>query len=264
MRPSITNLIDRKSMCTLALFFKIIDGYPIVVAANRDERYDRPAAPPALIDANPKIIAGTDLRAGGTWLGANEYGLLVGILNRRANGVTSVKANPRSRGLLCRDLLRLRTSAEAREFLSRHRDQYNPFTLLFVDPQAGGVSFNATGIIATRDLAAGLHVFSSAAVIDTASGKADRAYGRFLAWAAHPPPVGESTWLDGLRTLLADHSTTDNDQPRDAVCVHGAESGTVSSSIVSYSAAAKRFETYYCDGAPCQTCFGSALALDVA
>jgi uncharacterized protein with NRDE domain len=252
-------------MCTLALFFKVIDGYPIVVAANRDERYDRPAAPPAMLAAYPKIIAGTDLRAGGTWLGANEHGLLVGVLNRRANGATSANASPRSRGLLCMDLLKLRNSVEAREFLSRHRDPYNPFTLIFVDARDGGVSFNANGIIATRDLAAGLHVFSSAAVIDTRSGKADRAYGRFLAWASHPPPaMNESAWLDGLRTLLGDHSTSANDQPRDAICVHGADSGTVSSSIVRYSSAANRFETYYCDGPPCQNHYGARLALDVA
>jgi uncharacterized protein with NRDE domain len=251
-------------MCTLALFFRMIDGLPIVVAANRDERYDRPAAPPAVIGANPKIVAGTDLRAGGTWLGVNEYGLLVGILNRRPNGAASANAGRRSRGLLCMDLLRLRNSTEAREFLSRHRDQYNPFTLVFVEPQAAGVSFNDHGMITTRTLAAGLHVFSSAAVIDTGSGKADRAYTRFLAWATHPRPVSQSAWMDGLRMLLSDHSTSRKDQRRDAICVHGADSGTVSSSIVRYASAAKRYEVYYCAGAPCQNYFGAPLTLDVA
>jgi hypothetical protein len=250
-------------MCTLALFFRVIGGYPIVVAANRDERYDRPAAPPAVLAVDPKIIAGVDLRAGGTWLGVNEHGLLVGILNRRPNGATLTNTNPRSRGLLCMDLLRLRNSDEAREFLGHQREHYNPFTSVFVDPHGGGVAFNTNGIITTRELRAGLHVFSSAAVIDTTSGKADRAYGRFLAWATHPPPLNASAWSEGLRTLLADHSTTGNDQPRDAICVHGADSGTVSSSILRYSSVAKRFDTYYCDGAPCQKDFDGPLTLDI-
>jgi uncharacterized protein with NRDE domain len=99
-------------MCTLAIFYNVFDGYPLLVAANRDERYDRPAMPPALIAADPKILAGKDLSAGGTWLGVNEYGLLVGILNRRLNREVSARLQVRSRGLLCLDLLRLRSAGE--------------------------------------------------------------------------------------------------------------------------------------------------------
>jgi hypothetical protein len=135
---------------------------------------------------------------------------------------------------------------------------------VFVEPQGGAVSFNASGTLTTRGLAPGLHVFSSAAVVDTGSGKADRAYGRFLSWASRLGDDQESAWLNGLATLLADHSTSGNDQPRDAICVHGADSGTVSSSVVRYSSAARRFETYYCDGAPCQNHFSGPLALDLA
>jgi len=251
-------------MCTLALFLDVFDEFPLLVAANRDERYDRPAAPPALIATNPKIVAGRDLRAGGTWLGINDHGLVVGILNRRANGATPVRTNPRSRGLLCMDLLALRNTEEALELMIRREDQYNPFTLVFVDPGGGGVSFNANGTIAVRALRAGLHVFSSAAAVDTESAKADRAYQRFLGWAdGWKAQKRSGEWLGGLRTLLGDHSALGKDDPRDAICVHGAESGTVSSSIIHYSALDKRFECYYCAGAPCQNSFAAPLALDV-
>jgi hypothetical protein len=251
-------------MCTLALFLDVFDELPLLLAANRDERYDRPAAPPALIDANPKIVAGRDLRSGGTWLGMNEHGLLTGILNRRANGAISAATAPRSRGLLCMDLLRLRNTEDALDYLSRHEDQYDPFTLVFADPGGGGVSFNADGKIAVRRLGPGLHVFSSAAIVDTESGKADRAYGRFLSWAGELPAHRFSgEWLAGLRTLLGDHSARSDDDPRDAICVHGAESGTVSSSIIRYSALEKRFESYYCAGAPCRNSFAAPLTLNV-
>ena len=252
-------------MCTLALFFDVFDRYPVLVAANRDERYDRPATPPGVIPANPKIIAGKDLRAGGTWLGINEYGLLVGILNRRANGAILIHPNPRSRGLLCMDLLALRSAAEAREFLCCHEENYNPFTVVYVDPEGAGVAFNDKESITVRALNAGLHVFSSAAAVDTASGKADRAYGRFLSWATGLPAQKQSgDWLGGLKRLLGDHSVLSDDDPRDAICVHGTESGTVSSSIIHFSAIQRRFESYYCAGAPCQNQFAAPLALVVS
>ena len=251
-------------MCTLALFFDVFDRYPVLVAANRDERYDRPATPPGVIPANPKIMAGKDLRAGGTWLGINEYGLLVGILNRRANGAILIHPNPRSRGLLCMDLLALRSAAEAREFLCCHEENYNPFTVVYVDPEGAGVAFNEKESITVRALNAGLHVLSSVAAVDTASGKADRAYGRFLSWATGSPAQKQSgDWLGGLKRLIGDHTMLSDDDPRDAICVHGTESGTVSSSIIHFSAIQRRFESYYCAGAPCQNSFAAPLALVV-
>ena len=118
-------------MCTLALYFTSFDDYPLVVAANRDEHYDRPSAPPALLNADPAILAGRDLRAGGTWLGVvNEHGLLAGILNRRADGETEPRPGTRSRGLLCLDVLALKTAADARGFVESRTDDYQPFTLL--------------------------------------------------------------------------------------------------------------------------------------
>ena len=83
----------------------MVDRYPVIIAANRDEHYDRPSAPPALWSTRPKILAGKDLLAGGTWLGVNEHGLLVGILNRRSNSEPDPLTQTRSRGLLCLDLL---------------------------------------------------------------------------------------------------------------------------------------------------------------
>lgn len=251
-------------MCTLAIFFNVFDSYPLLVAANRDERYDRRALPPGLIGANPKIIAGKDLRAGGTWLGVNEYGLLVGILNRRVNRETPVESQVRSRGLLCLDLLALKNAAAASKFLGRHEENYSPFTVLYADPKNAGVAFNNHSIIVLRSLDPGLHVFSSAAVIDTASGKADRAHNRFMDCAAELAPEKNSTqWLEKFTTLLADHTAVSEEDPRDAVCIHGLESGTVSSSVIYYSAAQRRFETYFCAGAPCENSFNPPLALDV-
>ena len=101
-------------MCTLALYFQCFDRYPLLVAANRDEHFDRPSAPPSLLNNRPKLIAGKDLSAGGTWLGVNEFGLMAGILNRRINNGVALPATvARSPGLLCLELLQLPSVAAA-------------------------------------------------------------------------------------------------------------------------------------------------------
>jgi hypothetical protein len=167
--------------------------------------------------------------------------------------------------LLCLDLLQLTNGGAAREFLEGHNETYNPFTVLYADDQSAGVAFNEQNRITLRSLNPGLYVFSSAAEVDTASGKADRAYGRFLACATElAPQTTSGGWLDRLKTLLADHGAVSEKHPRDAVCVHGPESGTVSSSVILFSAARRRFESYFCAGPPCQNSFGASLALDVS
>src|SRR6266487_3778838 len=96
------------AMCKLAIYFETFRDYPVVIAANRDEYLSRPALPPTVLSETPRIIGGKDLRANGTWLGINEYGLVAGLLNRRPNE----EANPsaRSRGMLCLDALQHRTA----------------------------------------------------------------------------------------------------------------------------------------------------------
>src|SRR5882724_738560 len=128
-------------VCTLALYFRMFEDFPLIVAANRDEHYNRPSAAPSLIETTPKIIAGRDLRAGGTWLGVNAAGLIVGILNRHVDP-NSPAADRRSRGLLCMDLLRCSSSAAAEVFMKNHQARYNPFTLLCAYKNDAFVSSN--------------------------------------------------------------------------------------------------------------------------
>jgi len=52
-------------MCTLAIYFQMTDDYPVVIAANRDEYLERPAAKPTMLCERPHVVGGKDLRAGG-------------------------------------------------------------------------------------------------------------------------------------------------------------------------------------------------------
>ncbi|GIW93522.1 MAG: hypothetical protein KatS3mg110_1563 [Pirellulaceae bacterium] len=97
-------------MCLLAIQYKSVREAPILVAANREEYYDRPSSPPAIQSGKPRVLCGVDQRAGGTWLGVNQHGLFVAACNRPK---LHVPPNPRSRGVLCRDLLRADSARKA-------------------------------------------------------------------------------------------------------------------------------------------------------
>jgi len=50
-----------EKVCTLTVYFRAFDDFPLIIAANRDEHYDRPSAPPSLLQTTPKIISGRAL-----------------------------------------------------------------------------------------------------------------------------------------------------------------------------------------------------------
>jgi uncharacterized protein with NRDE domain len=254
-------------MCTLALYFRIFEDYPLVVAANRDEHYDRSSLAPHLLASSPKILAGTDLRAGGTWLGVNEYGVLAAILNRRANGVQNPPPNTRSRGLLCLDVLQLGTAGEARRSLKKkHEDFYQPFSLVFADQNEAWVVFNRDEKIETMPLKQGLHVFSSTATHNERSEKRERAYTLFsdLVPTLNSESDDISSWTSMFTNVLSDHTAGNTaDDRKEAICVHTDISGTVSSSIIIYCRSEGRFRTFFCPGAPCQNSFTESLPLNV-
>jgi len=253
-------------VCTLAIYFRMLPQYPLLVAANRDEQYDRPSAPPRVFGKLPRIIAGRDLRAGGTWLGVNEHGVIAAMLNRRINSRDVLFRDARSRGLLCVDLLARRSAGDAGCFIRRHQASYNPFTALVADRHRACVFYNAGRKFVCQELKPGLHVFSSAAEFDLHSAKADRAYALF-------GEVGEKLLrnedeelgiIAALRLALSDHSLpAGSADPSDAICVHRDSSGTVSSSIVLFSPSSAGFQMFHCAGAPCQNAFGQAIGLEV-
>ena len=70
-------------MCSIVLITQQRDMNALIVAANRDEKLDRPAGDPR-IDENSPIarIRPVDEAQGGTWLGLNAMGVFAGITNR--------------------------------------------------------------------------------------------------------------------------------------------------------------------------------------
>lgn len=121
-------------MCLILFAWKMHDHFPLILAANRDEFYARPTAPAAFWEDAPGLLAGRDLRAGGTWLGITRKGGLAALTNYR--DPATLKEAPPSRGMLVGDFLRGRRSPAAYlHWLSSRAERYNGFGLLVGNPE---------------------------------------------------------------------------------------------------------------------------------
>ena len=119
-------------MCLILFAHRVVPGTPLIVAANRDERFDRPAAPAAVWDDHPEILAGRDLSGGGTWLGVSRSGRFAALTNFR-NPATH-RADAPSRGELVKAFLVGQMSARTYvEDIVREGVPYNGFCLLVGD-----------------------------------------------------------------------------------------------------------------------------------
>ena len=248
-------------MCTLAIYFRATADCPVVIAANRDEFLERPASDPTVLLDHPHVVGGKDLKAGGTWLGISENGIVAGLLNRRAENGGNPDA--RSRGLLCLDAVRRRTAREAAEFASRERgSDYNPFNLLIVSRDEAFVAYNRGAAIEVVEIQPGLHLLSNLDLNDFECPKISASYGKFAALGNRGDfkrdPIGQRA---ALGALLADHNTQlDSRSGRpNALCLHLENYGTRSSSLIFMRGDSKEIAHYFAPGPPCVTAYGAAI-----
>jgi uncharacterized protein with NRDE domain len=119
-------------MCLILFAYRVVPGVPLIVAANRDEYFSRPAAPAAPWADHSRVLAGRDLSGGGTWLGVSTAGRFAALTNFR-NPATHRTDAP-SRGELVKVFLTGRMSAGSyvRDLAGQARP-YNGFCLLVGD-----------------------------------------------------------------------------------------------------------------------------------
>ncbi len=133
-------------MCTVLLAYKQVEGWPLVVANNRDEFFHRRALPPRVYssarDDGRRWIASCDLSSGGSWWGYNNCGLMVWLTNRWTG--SDYEGGCRSRGQLVLDLLDCDDPDSARAVLvkSLAEASFNPFNLIAVSREKGFFSSN--------------------------------------------------------------------------------------------------------------------------
>ncbi len=119
-------------MCLILFAYHVHPDYRLILAANRDEFYDRPTAPADFWSSHPQVLAGIDLKEKGTWLGVTREGKFAAITNYR--DPASWKADAPSRGKLVSRYLT--ESAGPEKYLRsvvKKADVYNGFNLLLGD-----------------------------------------------------------------------------------------------------------------------------------
>jgi uncharacterized protein with NRDE domain len=126
-------------MCLIVFAWRVIPGVPVIAAANRDEYYDRPATPAGPWAGHPNVIAGRDLKGGGSWMGVTLDGpngpRFAALTNIR--GPLEKRDGVPSRGALVADYLTGDLSAAAYlERIAPGSEQYNGFNLVLGDRDA--------------------------------------------------------------------------------------------------------------------------------
>lgn len=145
-------------MCLIVFAHRAHPAYRLVVAANRDEWFQRPTAPAGFWADAPEVFAGRDLEHRGTWLGVSTTDRFSAITNFRDPG--NHRPDAPSRGRLVSDFLRSGVTPEA--YLERLRSDaasYNGFSLLVGDGESLCYFSNREGEI--RGLAPGIYGLSN-------------------------------------------------------------------------------------------------------
>lgn len=236
-------------MCFILVVFQVHQRYPLIIAANRDERRTRPSSPPRRWPGEPPLWMGRDEVAGGTWLGLNERGLAVGITNRRDGDADPSRP---SRGQLCLDALRTSSPMEARRVLDAAlaSNPQNPFNLLCASTAAGWV---ATWRGESQTLTPGVHVLTNHGDLDDESlpqTKRALAYCDRLDLARAPL----EDVLVALGQLCAD---TSGPEP---ICRVGGDYGTVSSSLIALEATGSLAAYWHAEGPPSSSAYVPVLS----
>lgn len=118
-------------MCVAAVAWEAHPHWQLVAIGNRDEFHDRPAAPLARWDDPAGIIAGRDLKSGGTWLGVSKAGRFALVTNLRGHG--DPDPSRASRGALVTDWL-----AGTGQYSDPDQADlmaFNPFNLILADAE---------------------------------------------------------------------------------------------------------------------------------
>lgn len=248
---------------------------PVVVAANRDEFYRRPAEGPVVLaqagTGADQAVGGLDREQGGSWMGVTRAGFLALLINQPRPG--GPLPGRRSRGELVVEALRRGRTDAARRWLAELDPRaYNPFNLLYGD--AGGLEVAYGGDDARVEIevvAVGLHVLPNGRLDQPDHPKVARAMELVTPRLGRPWPelacslcgiLGDHQQpeLAALPAAVDSRFSPEVRQQLGALCVHTPAYGTRSAAVVALEPG--RVGHYlWAPGPPCTTRFEDASVL---
>jgi uncharacterized protein with NRDE domain len=250
------------AVCLLIALSGVVPDVPLLIAANRDEMYERPADPITVLrDAQPRILGGRDELAGGTWLAVNEHGVVAGLTNQPTGARDPAK---RSRGELPLAFAAYPDAKTAVTEVCARLDpaDYNPCWMLVGDRHAlFSVDLSGGHRAGVEELPPGRYVLENAPLRQP-SAKQQRVAG--LVAALDEAGLEDAGRVEaGLAAVLHDHQPATGPQPAgpgrlarpaelSAACVHTERYGTRSAMIVSVGQAGEP-RVSVAAGPPCVT-----------
>ena len=253
-------------MCTLIAIHRSVPGFPLIVAANRDEYLDRESDGPRLRRLGRGwAMAPLDLRAGGSWLGLSSGGVFTALTNIRNPHPDPTR---KSRGQVVMDGLEAPSAAEAADLYSQLAPStYNPFNCFVADArEAFLVVYDEVPRI--RELTPGLHVIGNTEADAPANPKVERIQrnaraaleGAAKQIARRSGPWTPEPILGALGAVCREH--VEGGEPLSDTCVHAMGTyGTRSSLLLAIGAVAERSRLFHSDGPPCENEYRDLTAL---
>lgn len=147
-------------MCLILFALHDHPKYPLILAANRDEFYERPTLKADYWTEDHNILGGRDVQSGGTWLGLQKDGRFIAITNYRDGSKTN---NPvRSRGKLSKEFLTKNlTVPEFIGGIKKEKDQYGGFNIILSDDGFNSLHHYSNISDQTTKIASGIHGLSN-------------------------------------------------------------------------------------------------------
>lgn len=175
-------------MCLIVFAYKVHPEYPLILAGNRDEFHDRPSQSLFKWDTDPAIVAGKDIKGGGTWLGVSENGRIAALTNYR--DLQRIKENVPSRGEIIPEFLLSKDDLQpSLNQLEKKSGIYNCFNL--IAGSADQLFYLSNHGHSLKAVEPGVHVISNAA-LNTPWPKAKWAFDRFRSILANGSLESES------------------------------------------------------------------------
>ncbi len=228
-------------MCLLAIHYQTLDAAPILVAANREEFFNRPWLSPYVQPGPPAFLAGIDQQARGTWLGVNACGVVAAVTNRPRRDVPS---DARSRGLLCREMLLHRSADEAAGYAADElrTGRYAGANFLVADA-ATGFMIEADETVRSIPLKPGLHLLTNGPVDNPADPRQSLAREMFAA----QPIENVAQYLQVAQRVCSQGLDPKSGR---AIVLRLAERGTVSSTLIAITKDNAQVVHQFAAGAP--------------
>jgi hypothetical protein len=231
-------------MCLLAVQYRLVPESPILIAANREEFYDRSSHVPSIQSGKPRVLCGIDQKAGGTWLGVNQNGLFVGVCNR---STVMPLFGQRSRGLLAMDLLRCGSARKALEKAHAEfaKARYEGCNIIIADAK-DGYAIHADYRQEVVELEDGLNIIGARNLNDPEDGRVQMAR-RLLTLQTLDSPV---KFLAVASKVFARAPVGPG---RPSMVMRGNEYGTVSSTLIALGVKPRDAIYQFSSGSPDQS-----------